>query len=82
MTENLRFATSSQNAHNRIKKPTGSSKFIGVSFQTEDRLYAATIKKDGVKIYIGGSKDEEIAAQMYNKKAEELYGEFANLNIF
>ena len=38
------------------------------------------IKKEGTTYFLGNFKDEKDAAIAYNKKALELYGDFANLN--
>jgi ribosomal protein L24E len=84
---NLRICSKSQNNANRKSKKNGKSKYLGVSVQSYNTLtgktilYVATIKKDGKRIYIGSFKCEKTAALAYNKKAKELHGVFANLNI-
>ena len=85
---NLRVATRSQNAANRI--PFGSSKYLGVHlvvFKKSGRrkksysYWRATIN-EGKEIKLLGLFHNELdAALAYNKKAIELHGEFANLNI-
>jgi hypothetical protein len=42
----------------------------------------ARISKDGITYFAGRFENEIEAAKAYNKKAIELYGENANLNIF
>jgi HNH endonuclease/AP2 domain len=83
--ENLRPATKSQNGANSKKmklrkgKPT-SSKYKGVHYSKSAGKYIANVYCDG-KRYGCGSFDNEIdAARAYNKKAKELFGEFALLN--
>jgi hypothetical protein len=76
---NLRFCTKSQNGANR-KSALGVSKFLGVAPHGGNG-WQSQICKDRKKIYIGKYKTEEEAALAYNKKALELFGEFAKLNI-
>jgi hypothetical protein len=73
--ENLRRATMSQQAI-RSCKPTGSSKYRGVSWHKQHKLWIGYIKD----IHLGYFKTEEEAARAYNKVAKKLYGEFAVLN--
>lgn len=53
------------------KKKTGT---IGVS-------YSASIAHNGVVYNLGSSRDPVVAANLYDAKAKELKGEFANLNF-
>lgn len=77
LEENMRECTQSQNMMN--KQPYGKSKYLGIYF---DRQYIiAAIRLKGKKIHIGVFKTEEEAAKAYDKKAKELFGEFANLNF-
>lgn len=74
---NLRICTTSQNLMNII--PRGSSKYLGVSIY---HGYIRTeISKLGERYYLGSFKTEIAAAMAYDKKAKELFGEFANLNF-
>jgi hypothetical protein len=77
LEENIRECNQSQN--NMNKRPYGKSKYLGVYF---DRQYIiAAIRLKGKKIHIGVFKTEEEAARAYDKKAKELFGEFANPNF-
>lgn len=76
--ENLRLSNSSANCHNKTKNSKATSQYYGVSFL--DNAWSASLKKNGIKYYLGRFKDEISAALAYNEKAKELYGEFANLN--
>jgi len=81
--ENLRIATPSQN-HGNIKKQRGvyTSIYKGVCFESRYKLkWLASIKVGGVQMYIGRYPTEEEAARAYDKKAKELFGEFAYLNF-
>lgn len=80
--ENLRICTNQENCRNQRKtKLKRSSKYKGVSYNKNNRNYRAYIKHDGKHVNIGSFLNENDAAEAYNKKAFELFGEFANLNI-
>ena len=78
--KNLRVCSASQNQANSLSK-TGTSKYKGVSFYKKLKRWVAEIKLNYKTIYIGSFKDEDDAAAAYNKKAKELFGHFARLNI-
>lgn len=79
--ENLREATPSQNIANQSPRKTRQSRFKGVH-RTTNKInpYTAYIGYDGKRRHIGVFKTEYHAARAYNRKALELFGEFANLN--
>lgn len=77
---NLRNCNHNLNAHNKSKKKNATSKYIGVTYYKTTNRYLVSIKKDKTKYNLGYFKTEEAAAEAYNKKALELYGEYANLN--
>lgn len=79
---NLRIVTHSNNSHNVTKKEGTSSKYMGV--RKKGNRYEASIRCKAVSkkpIYLGLYKTEKEAAQAYNIKAVELYGENANKNV-
>lgn len=76
---NLRFATHQQNTTNRICRPRGTSKYLGVQ-KTKYGKWSASIGNNGSNRWIGTFKDEESAAQAYNDAAIKYHGEFATLN--
>jgi len=78
--ENLRIASHSQNGINRAKQSGKSSIYKGVSKITKTGKFVAQIKKDGINHHVGCFEFEKDAAVAYNKKAVELFGEFAVLN--
>jgi len=79
--ENLRAATYSENAKNRISHSNSSSIYLGVSFDKSYFKWRADIRALGTIIPLGKYKTEERAALEYNKAAVKYHKEFANLNI-
>jgi hypothetical protein len=83
--ENLRLCVQSQNMGNARKttKKT-SSVYKGVHRESSKGFknpWSAYVNKDGKRSSLGHFATEEEAALAYNTKAEELFGEFANLNV-
>ncbi len=83
--ENLRKSTSSQNCMN-TSKTCGASRFKGVfscasTVKHSIKIWAARVTHKGKVHILGTFCLQEAAAIAYNKKAEELYGDFACLNI-
>ena len=82
LESNLRPANNSQNGANKVKwVKNASSQYKGVSFFKRDSNWRAIIKKDYKYIHIGYFRTEIGAAKAYDKKAKELFGEFAVLNF-
>ena len=78
--DNLRIVTSQQNLMNKLKRKNCSSIFKGVHWNKRDKKWVAQIGINK-KIYnIGSFIFETDAAVAYNKKATELFGEYACLN--
>lgn len=77
---NLRICSYSQNGHHRKKKKNTSSKYIGVCWAKKCKKWLASIMKDGKNMCLGYFSNEILAALAYDKKARELFGEFANCN--
>lgn len=84
--ENLRQCNQSQNQANQIVQG-GSSKYKGVHWNQDRQLWHAQIgagvTEDGKQVvkYLGRYESEEDAALAYDRKARELFGEFALLNF-
>ena len=78
---NLRVCTRSQNRQNSRKRTAKSSPFKGVDWYKRDLKWRARIKIKGLEIYLGVFESEIEAAEAYDKKAIELFGEFANTNF-
>ena len=78
--ENLRPANRSENGRNR--KGTGTSKYLGVSWQNRNKRWVSTISVDGRNKYLGMHKTQLEAALAYDKACRDYeIGEFANLNF-
>jgi hypothetical protein len=80
--ENLRYATSSENGMNAKHRTDGSSVYKGVNYQTQAKKWKAQIGINRQRIYLGIFPSEREAAEAYNARAIEQYGEYAKLNIF
>lgn len=82
--ENLRAADNAQNMWNKGKVHRHGlepkSIYKGIT-KTRSNKYMARICKYGERICLGTFDSEKEAALAYNKKALELHGEFARLNI-
>ena len=83
--ENLRASDYSKNQMNRSKIKKCASKFKGVTVRVNKSgqpIYYANIKLNGINNRLGSFDNEAHAAEKYNQKAIELFGEFASLNTF
>ena len=78
---NLRICTPAQNCWNAKRKMNGKNIYKGIRKNKGEKKWLAAITKNGKYIHIGSFTTEIEAAKAYNKKAKELFGEFAKLNI-
>lgn len=76
---NLRLATRSQNQANRGPTAASTTGYKGVG-QKPNGKYFAAVNFGGKYFRLGCYHDPWEAAQVYNAKALELWGEFAYLN--
>lgn len=77
---NIRICSNRQNQQNRHKK-RGCSQYKGVSWYKRDKKWFAQIKVNSQKIHLGCFNNQIDAAKAYDKKAKELFGEFACTNF-
>jgi len=80
---NLRAATKSQNhANAKIGSFDGkSSRYKGVSWHKRAHRWRAQVYCKYSTIYLGLFDSEESAALAYNKRAMQVFGDFARLNV-
>lgn len=81
--ENLRLATYSGNAANRLKhlrNGTCTSLYKGVIRRPCGSFYTL-LYHNKHNYYLGSFRDEVEAARAYDAKAKEIFGEFARLNF-
>lgn len=79
--ENLRLVTPQLNQANSRKRMKGTSRFKGVCWSAASKKWRASIVINNRQIYLGLFADELDAAKAYDKKALELFGEHAHLNL-
>ncbi|HEV3223889.1 MAG TPA: HNH endonuclease [Puia sp.] len=79
---NLRICDDGQNKCNRKKSSTTKNRFKGAIFRERNNRWICQITHKKKRYYVGEFKTEIEAAQAYNKKAKELFGDFSNLNDF
>ena len=77
---NLRMATNAQNQCNTKISSRNKSGYRGVSWSKSKGKWYAKIMFNQKTISLGYFNNKEEAALAYNKKALELFGEFAYLN--
>lgn len=78
---NIRLCTASQNQANRIVSPKNKTGFKGVSYHIRDKKWHSRIRLSGELFHLGTFSNPIEAAKMYDRKAIELFGEFARLNF-
>ena len=79
---NLRICTHAENLHNqRPQKRKTSSQYKGVCWYKQGKKWLVKIRSNNRRIYLGCFTNEIAAAYAYDKKAKELFGEFAYLNF-
>ena len=76
--DNLRIVTPMQSQWNR--RPSGTSRYKGVSYHKGNRGWAARIQSHGHRITLGYFQEPVHAAMAWNTAASILHGEYAWLN--
>jgi len=78
--DNLRISTRNQNARNLRRHKQFSSRFKGVSWNTNRQSWDASITVNTFSIHLGQFYSEIQAAQTYNEAALRYFSEYASLN--
>ena len=78
---NLRVCTQAENARNRQGNYNSSSKYKRVARYKGLKSWKVKIMQKGKNMFLGCFGDEMEVALSYDRKAEELFGEFAYLNF-
>lgn len=76
--DNLRLASTSQNARNRGKQRNNKSGFKGVSWHSQNRKWRAEIAVNKQIIHLGLFDTPEEAHRAYCEAADSLHKEFKN----
>ena len=79
--ENLRICTQQENTRNKKKPIHNTSGYKGVCWDKQMKKWRVQIKHKNTNSYIGLFNDLITAAKEYDKKAKEIFGEFAKLNF-
>jgi len=78
--DNCRWITRKQNTRNKGGIRGSTSKYKGVHWYQMGNKWVSQVSKNSKRYYLGAFTCEKEAALAYNKKAKELFGEYANLN--
>lgn len=79
--ENIRICTPQLNQANSRKHIVGSSRYKGVAWSAAARKWRAYIAVDRKQTHLGLFESEVEAAQAYDQKAREVFGEYAFTNL-
>lgn len=77
--ENLRQATSIQNAQNRKRRINNTSGHKGVYWEKRYNFWYSCITVNKKTIYLGSFKEKQLACDAYDKAAHQYFGEFVRL---
>lgn len=77
---NLRAADRGHNTINSVARSDNTSGYKGVTWHKNVGKWHASVFKNGRRYYCGVYENKHRAAEAYNVKAFELFGEFAVLN--
>jgi hypothetical protein len=79
---NLRPTNPSLNMANAKKRGTNTtSQYKGVSWSLYKQKWQASASKDGKRYFLGYFSSEIEAAKAYDRKLEELFGDYARINF-
>ena len=75
---NLRFATPSQNQHNKSIGKNNTSGTKGVSWNNKSNKWTAQIKINGKQIHLGYFLNKDDAINIRVQRAKDAFGEYIN----
>ena len=78
---NLRICSHEQNSYNTKLRSDSTTSFKGVSFDKSRNRFCSFINQNSSRYFLGYFSTPEEAAEAYDEKAIELFGEFAYLNF-
>lgn len=78
---NLRRVLHHQNSWNAPRHRDGSSRYKGVSWNSDCSKWAVNLMSRGKRKYVGIFSSEEEAARAYDETARQEHGEHASLNF-
>ena len=78
---NLRVCSNKENVRNARLRSDSTTMYKGVHLDKEKRKFLSSIFFNGKNIFLGYFENKIDAARAYDKKAKELFGEFAYLNF-
>lgn len=78
---NFRYVTPQQNKYNQKCRKDNTTGYKGVGVQTHCPKYIVKIVYDGKRHSLGTYSDPIEAARVYDRKAIEVYGEYAVTNF-
>ena len=78
---NLRLCSFAQNMRNVTSNSGSTSAYKGVHWNKRMKRWAAAIQFEKKQYHLGYFTDQIAAAKAYDKKAAELFGQFACLNF-
>ncbi len=79
--DNLRLCNNQENSSNQKKHSNNKNGYKGVYTSNRSKKFMAKVFYKGVSFYLGTFATKEDAAIAYDKKALEIFGEFALLNF-
>lgn len=77
---NLRVCTNAQNSANQQLRAANTSGYKGVTLDKRRGKWIAQIRINYKNNFLGYFDDKIEAAQAYNRKAKEVWGEYAKIN--
>ncbi len=78
---NLRVCTHAENMKNMVKPRDNKSGYKGVFWDNRKNRWHVKLQHDNTPIFIGYFTDKILAAQAYDERASELFGQYAKLNF-